>query len=39
MNERIEIYSNKKKAFLLLIISLAFVIGGFYTFINAENFT
>lgn len=33
----IKIYSNKKKAFFLLLGSLAFVILGFFCFINAEN--
>ena len=37
--DKIEIYSSKKKAFLLLIGSLLFVVGGVYIFINAENFT
>ncbi|AZI66169.1 hypothetical protein EIB71_00070 [Kaistella daneshvariae] len=36
---RIEIYSNKKKAFLLLIGSIAFVVLGFFCFLNAENMT
>jgi hypothetical protein len=35
--EKTEIYSSKKKSFLLLIGSLLFVIGGIYMFINAEN--
>jgi hypothetical protein len=35
----IEIYSSKKKSFLLLIGSLLFVVGGIYMFINAENLT
>ena len=39
MKDRIEIYSNKKKAFLLLIGSLVFVIGGIYMFINADSDT
>ena len=34
---RIEIYSNKKKAFFLLLGSLMFVILGLFCFINAEN--
>jgi len=34
--ENIEIYSSKKKSFLLLIASLIFVIGGIYMFIDAE---
>jgi hypothetical protein len=34
---KIEFYSNKKKAFLLLIGSLIFVILGIYLFLNAEN--
>lgn len=37
--DKIEIYSSKKKSFLLLICSLLFVLGGIYMFINAENFT
>jgi hypothetical protein len=37
--EKIEIYSSKKKAFLLLLASLAFVSAGTYMFMNAENFT
>ena len=37
--EKIEIYSSKKKSFLVLIASLIFVIGGIYMFMNAENFT
>lgn len=37
--ERIEIYSSKKKSFLLLIASLLFIVGGIYMFMNAENFT
>ncbi len=37
--ENIEIYSSKKKSFLLLIASLFFVIGGIYMFINAEYLT
>jgi hypothetical protein len=37
--EKIEIYSSKKKSFLLLIASLLFVIGGIYMFMNAENMT
>jgi hypothetical protein len=37
--EEIEIYSSKKKLFLLLIGSLLFVVGGIYIFMNAENFT
>ncbi|MEN2436835.1 STM3941 family protein [Weeksellaceae bacterium A-14] len=36
---KIEFYSNKKKAFLLLIGSLFFVILGVYLFLNAENMT
>ena len=35
--ERLEIYSSKKKSFLLLIASLLFVIGGIWMFLNAEN--
>jgi hypothetical protein len=37
--EKIEIYSSKKKSFLLLIGSLLFVIGGIWMFMNAENLT
>jgi hypothetical protein len=37
--EKIEIYSSKKKSFLLFIGSLIFVVGGIYMFISAENFT
>ena len=37
--ERIEIYSSRKKSFLLLIGSLLFVVGGIYMFMNAENMT
>lgn len=37
--ERLEIYSSKKKSFLLLIGSFLFVIGGIWIFINAENLT
>lgn len=37
--EKIEIYSSKKKALLLLIGSLIFIVGGIYMFINAEYFT
>lgn len=37
--ENIEIYSSKKKSFLLLIASLLFVIGGIYMFIHAADFT
>jgi hypothetical protein len=37
--DKIEIYSSKRKSFLLLIGSLLFVIGGIYMFMNAENFT
>ena len=37
--ERLEIYSSKKKSFLLLIGSLLFIIGGIWIFINAENLT
>ena len=36
--EKIEIYSSKKKSILLLAGSLLFVIGGIYTFVNAEDF-
>lgn len=36
---KIEFYSNKKKALLLLIISLIYVILGVYLFLNAENMT
>lgn len=35
--EETEIYSSKKKSFLLFIVSLLFVVGGIYMFINAEN--
>ncbi|UQB68063.1 STM3941 family protein [Epilithonimonas zeae] len=34
---KIEIYSNKKKAFLLLLGSVVFVVLGFFCFLNAEN--
>lgn len=34
---RIEIYSNKNKAFLLFLGSVAFVILGFFIFLNADN--
>ena len=37
--EKTEIYSSKKKSFLLLVGSLIFVVGGIYMFMNAENFT
>ena len=37
--EKIEIYSSKKKSFLLLISSLLFVAVGVWMFINAENLT
>ena len=37
--ERIEIYSSKKKSLLILIISLLFVVGGIYMFMNTEIFT
>ena len=37
--DQIYIYSSKKKAFLLLICSLLFVVGGIYMFMNAENFS
>lgn len=37
MMGKIEIYSSKKKSFLLLIASLLFVIGGIWMFIDAEN--
>ena len=37
--KKIEIYSSKKKSFLLLVGSLLFVFIGIYLFINAENFT
>lgn len=37
--EKIEIYSSKKKSFLLLICSLLFVVGGIYMFLSAENLT
>jgi len=35
--KKIEIYSNKKKAFLLLLCSIAFVVLGFFCFVNAEK--
>ncbi|WP_300569404.1 STM3941 family protein [Flavobacterium sp.] len=35
--EKTEIYSSKKKAFLLLIISLIFVIGGIYLVLLAQD--
>ncbi|MCD0467421.1 STM3941 family protein [Flavobacterium sp. ENC] len=35
----IEIYSSKKKSFLLLIGSFLFVVGGIWMFMNAENLT
>lgn len=34
-----EIYSSKKKSLLILLASLAFVVGGIYMFMNAEDFT
>lgn len=34
---KIEIYSSKKKSFFLLIVSLLFVIGEIWMFMNAEN--
>lgn len=34
---KIEIYSSKKKAFLLLLGSIAFVVLGFFCFVNAEK--
>ncbi|WP_281231661.1 STM3941 family protein [Flavobacterium gelatinilyticum] len=37
--DKIEIYSSKKKSFLLLIGSLLFVIGGIWMFMDAENLT
>ena len=37
--DTIEIYSSRKKSFLLLIGSLLFVVGGIYMFINTENMT
>jgi hypothetical protein len=37
--ERLEIYSSKKKSFLLLIGSLFFVIAGIWMFMNADNLT
>ncbi len=37
--DKIEIYSSRKKSFLLLIGSIIFVIGGVYMFMNAENYT
>ncbi|ANI88309.1 hypothetical protein A9P82_02700 [Arachidicoccus ginsenosidimutans] len=36
---RIEIYTSRKKAILLLIAALLFAIGGTYMFINAETFS
>ncbi|MEN2413752.1 STM3941 family protein [Flavobacterium mesophilum] len=36
--EKVEIYTSKKKSFLLLLACLVFVIVGFYMFMNAENF-
>jgi len=37
--EKIEIYSSKKKSFLLLIGSLLFIAGGIWMFVDAENLT
>lgn len=37
--EKIEVYSSKKKSFLLLIGSLTFVIIGIYMYISADDFT
>ena len=37
--EKIEIYSSKKKSFLLLIASLLFVVGGIFMLVNTEIFT
>ncbi len=37
--EKIEIYSSKKKSFIILIASLLFIAAGIYMFIDAENFT
>ncbi len=37
--EKIEIYSSKKKSFLLLLGSIAFVAMGFWLFIEADNLT
>jgi len=36
--EKIEIYTSKKKSFLLLIGSLLFVLGGIYMSLHPENF-
>ena len=35
--KKIEIYSSKKKFFLVLIVSLLFVVGGIYVFLNPES--
>ena len=35
--EKIEVYSSKKKAIILLIISLIFVVGGIFMFVNAQS--
>lgn len=37
--ERIEIYSSKKKSLLLLLVSIAFVVLGFWLLIEADNLT
>jgi len=37
--ERIEIYSSKKKSLLLLLVSIAFVVLGFWLIIEADNLT
>lgn len=37
--EKIEIYSSKKKALVVVLGSLLFVVVGIYMFINAEDFT
>jgi hypothetical protein len=37
--EKLEIYTSKKKSFLLFIGSLLFVVGGIYFVMNSENFT
>lgn len=36
--EKIDVYSSKKKSIILFIISLIFVIGGIYMFVNAQSF-
>ena len=37
MTESIEIYSSKKKAFLVLLASITFVVGGIFMFLNADQ--